>query len=180
MIFESERLYTRYFTMEDLDQFYRLNGDEEIVRYIRAPKSYEECRVFLEQIIEWYKGPKINWRVALLSKEDDQVIGSFAVIPVGDTDDMQLGYSLLKEYWGKGYATEITEAGLKYVFEKLGYSSIAAITELANTASQKVLLKCGFYLELEYEEKGRRLLRYRKRNSITGVSKGQTGQDSVV
>lgn len=167
MIFESERLYTRYFTMEDLDRFYRLNGDEEIVRYIRAPKTYEECRAFLAQIIEWYKGPKINWRVALLSKENEEVVGSFAIIPVGDTDDMQLGYSLLKEHWGKGYATEITEAGWRYAFEKLDYSSIAAITELANAASQKVLLKCGFLLELEYEEAGRKLLRYRKKRSFS-------------
>lgn len=162
MIFGSERLYVRYFTMGDLDKFYQLNGDEEIVRYIRAPKSHEECKAFLEQVIEWYKGPKINWRVALLSKESNEIVGSFAIIPIGNTEDMQLGYSLLKEHWGKGYATEITEAGLRYAFEKLDYSSIAAITELANTASQKVLLKCGFLLELEYEDEGRKLLRYRK------------------
>jgi len=162
MLFESERLYTRYFTMNDLDSFFRLNGDEEIVRYIRAPKSYEECRSFLAQVIEWYNGPKINWRIALLSKENNQVIGTFAIIPIGNTADMQLGYSLLKEHWGKGYATEITEAGLRYAFKKLKYPSIAAITELANSASQKVLLKCGFHLEAEYEEEGRKMLRFRR------------------
>lgn len=165
MIFESERLYTRYFTMSDLDIFFRLNGYEEIVRYIRAPKTYEECRSFLTQIIEWYTGPAINWRIALLSKENNQVIGSFAIIPIGNTADMQLGYSLVKEHWGKGYATEITEAGLRYAFEKLGYPSIAAITESANSASQKVLLKCGFCLEAEYEEDGRKLLRFRRRQN---------------
>jgi ribosomal-protein-alanine N-acetyltransferase len=167
MLFESERLYTRYFTMEDLDQFFRLNGDEEIVRYIRAPKSYEECRSFLGQVIEWYKNEKINWRIALLSRENDEVIGSFAIIPIGDTEDMQLGYSLLKEQWGKGYATEITEAGARYAFDQLNYSSIAAITEAANIASQKVLLKCDFLLEAEYEESGKKMLRFRKENPGT-------------
>jgi len=161
MLFESERLYTRYFSMEDLDTFFLLNGDEEIVRYIRAPKSYEECRSFLQQVIDWYTGEKINWRIALVSKETNTVIGSFAIIPVGNTDDMQLGYSLLKEHWSKGYATEITRAGADYAFGRLNYSSIAAITEAANIASQHVLLKCGFFLEQEYEENGRNMLRFR-------------------
>lgn len=165
MLFGSERLYTRYFTMGDLDKFFRLNGDEEIVRYIRAPKSYEECRTFLEQVVDWYKGEKINWRVALVSRENDEVIGTFAIIPIGNTEDMQLGYSLLQEHWGMGYATEITESGARYAFEQLNYPSIAAITEAANSASQKVLLKCRFALEEEYEENGRKMLRFRRKKS---------------
>jgi len=162
MLFDSERLYTRFFTMDDLDHFYRLNGDEEIVRYIRAPKTYEECREFLGQVIAWYSSSGINWRVALVSKENDEIVGSFAIIPIGETKDMQLGYSLLKEYWGRGYATEITQAGALYAFQKLAYSSIAAITEAANIASQKVLQKSGFGLELEYEDGDKKLLRFRR------------------
>ena len=147
--------------MEDLDVFYRLNGDEKIVRYIRAPKSYWECRGFLEQIIGSYKDRPVNWRVALVSLETNQVIGSFAIMPVAGTGDTQLGYSLLPEHWGKGYATEIAVAGARYAFVELGLDSIVAITEVANAASQHVLLKSGFVLEKEYEEMGKMLRRYR-------------------
>ncbi len=58
---------------------------------------------------------------------------------------MQIGYSLLPPFWGKGYATELTKAGLKYVFTKTNLDVIYGYTEVANHTSQKVLLKCGFY-----------------------------------
>ena len=161
MIFRTERLYTRFFTMDDLDVFHRLNGDEEVVRYIRAPKSYEECRSFLEQIIGWYDAVPVNWRVGVVSSETEQVIGSFAIIPIGTTEELQLGYSFLPQHWGKGYATEITLAGARYAFDILGLNSIAAITESANISSQKVLLKAGFVLEQEYEDARRSMFKYR-------------------
>jgi RimJ/RimL family protein N-acetyltransferase len=40
------------------------------------------------------------------------------LIPIEGTDKMQIGYSLMPEFWGKGYATELTIEGLKYVFTK--------------------------------------------------------------
>jgi ribosomal-protein-alanine N-acetyltransferase len=55
-----------------------------------------------------------------------------------------LGYALLKEYWGKGYASESARAGRQYAFEVMKLPQIVAITEMDNIASQKVLLKCGF------------------------------------
>ncbi|MCG2615410.1 GNAT family N-acetyltransferase [Terrimonas sp. NA20] len=161
MLFQSDRLYTRFFTMDDLDVFYRLNGDEEVMRYIRPVKTYEECRIFLDQIIGWYDDVPRNWRVALVEKETGQVIGTFSIMPLTNTTDQHLGYALLKSYWGKGYATEVAAAGVAYVFEKLGYNSITAITDLANIPSQKVLVKCGFKPEIEYEENDRKVCRFR-------------------
>lgn len=166
MIFRSERLYTRFFTMEDLDVFYRLNGDEEVVRYIRTPKSYEECRAFLEQIIQWYTDVPVNWRVAVASLDTREVVGSFAFIPVGNTDELQLGYSFLPKYWGQGFATEITIAGARYAFDMLGLDSIAAITEEPNIPSQKVLLKLGFVWDSAYDENGKRLIKYRLQKPV--------------
>ncbi|MET0462411.1 MAG: GNAT family N-acetyltransferase [Chitinophagaceae bacterium] len=165
MLFQSERLYTRFFTMDDLDVFYQLNGDEEVMRYIRAIKTYEECRVFLQQIIGWYNDVPRNWRVALVEKEAHQVVGTFSIMPLTNTTDQHLGYALLKSHWGKGYATEVAGAGAAYVFEKLGYDSITAITDLANIPSQHVLIKCGFSPEVEYEENGKRLCRFRLKKS---------------
>lgn len=165
MLFESARLYTRFFTMEDLDVFYQLNGDEEVMRYIRPPKTYEECRIFLEQIIGWYNDVPRNWRVALVAKETAQVVGTFSIMPLINTTDQHLGYALLKTHWGNGYATEIADAGVDYVFNDLGYNSITAITDMENSPSQKVLLKCGFEPEAEYEENGKRLCRFRVRKT---------------
>jgi ribosomal-protein-alanine N-acetyltransferase len=161
-LIESERLYVRYLTMDDYESYFILNNDEEVVRYIRAPKNREEAYVFLQEVIARYKSKKTDWRLALLEKGSDLFVGSFAIIPIGTTDEMQLGYSLLKEHWGKGYATEIVQAGLTYAFTVLNMTEIAGVTEVENTASQKVLIKNGFVFEKTYEEAGRQLNLYRK------------------
>lgn len=160
-LIESERLYVRYLEMSDLESYYQLNGDEEIMRYIRPAKNREETELFLKEVIENYKKEKIDWRLALLGKDTDTFVGSFAIIPLENTSDLQLGYSLLKEYWGKGYATEITKAGMQYAFNVLGLTLIYGVTEAENIASQHVLLKCGFVLEKTAVKEGRKLNLYK-------------------
>ena len=59
---------------------------------------------------------------------------------------MQLGYALLPQFWGKGFATELTTAGLDYIFTKTNIDPIFALTQKPNISSQKVLLKAGFKL----------------------------------
>ena len=160
-LFETERLYVRRFQTGDEEPFFRLNGDEEIMRYIRAPKSREECDRFLSEVIDRYAKDVIDWRLAVLQKNDDAFVGSFAIIPREGMDELQLGYSFLKDQWGKGYATEVTMGGIRYCRDQLHLDSIAAVTEEGNQASGRVLLKCGFVLESQYEDQGKLLLLYR-------------------
>ena len=51
---------------------------------------------------------------------------------------------MLKDHWGKGYATELTKAGLHFAFDQLDLDVIYGVTEIPNISSQKVLLKSGF------------------------------------
>ena len=94
-------------------------------------------------------------------KSDGSFIGSFAIIPVQNSSDLQLGYSLLRSTRGKGYASEAVQSGIKYAFEQLKLASIAAITEIDNHASQKVLLRSGFVFEKEFLEGEKKLNLYR-------------------
>lgn len=144
VIFETERLIIRRFTRADEENFFRLNGDPEVMRYIREPKSRSECAVFLLQNMVAYEQAPLMGRWAMLEKDTQQFIGSFAIIPVETRTEIQLGYALLKEYWGRGYAAESTLAGKQYAFDIMKLPQITAVTQTPNIASQKVLLKCGF------------------------------------
>jgi [ribosomal protein S5]-alanine N-acetyltransferase len=161
ILFETERLIVRHYTKDDSDNFFLLNGDVEIVRYIRPAKSRGDCDEFLAQIINRYEEKPLEGRWAAVDKYSNEFIGSFAFIPIEGTGMMQLGYALLKENWGKGYATELTLAGLDYVFTKTSLTEIFAVTETANVTSQKVLLKAGFIDEATYKEGEKELFRYR-------------------
>jgi [ribosomal protein S5]-alanine N-acetyltransferase len=161
VIFETERLIVRQYVFEkDADNFFALNGDEEVMRYIRAVKSREECDSFLKQNIESYETNPLMGRWAVYEKASGKFVGSFAFIPVEGTKNSQIGYALLKEYWGKGFATELTREGITHVFTKTDLKEVYGITQAENEDSKKVLLKTGFAFHSKFREEERELHKY--------------------
>lgn len=147
LIFETERLIVRQFTLADADNFFMINGDENVVRYIRKALTRKESDNFLAENIRLYiQNPKLG-RWAVDEKENNRFVGSFAIIPLPFEDEknkLQAGYALLPSAWNKGYATELTKAGIDFFFYNHKLNELHAITAIPNTTSQKVLLKCGF------------------------------------
>lgn len=163
-VFETERLLVRRYTLADSAHFFLLNNDIDVVRYIRPPKSREESQQFLLQNMAMYEQWPMMGRWAMIHKPTDTVVGSFAIFPIDNTRDIQLGYSLFKEHWGKGFASESIPAGRQYAFDNLCLKEIYAITDMANVASQKVLLKCGFAQIGDKVEGTRTLYRFSSAN----------------
>jgi len=165
IIFETERLIVRQYDFEiDAENFFLLNGDDDVMRYIRATKTKEECDVFLKKAIDAYKINPLIGRWAADEKATGRFVGSFAIIPIEGSDDIQLGYALLKENWGKGFASELTKSGLDYYFKNTNADHIYAIAERDNIASHKVLLKNGFIHDGIKKEDEKELLKFIYRN----------------
>ena len=144
IIFETERLVVRAYTENDQENFYLLNGNRRVMRWIRPVKTMRESNEFLVETLARTEADPAMGRWAVEEKNPGKFVGSFAIIPVENTDRIQLGYALLPQYWGKGYATELTRNGLHYVFAKMNLNVIYALTETPNISSQKVLIKTGF------------------------------------
>lgn len=145
MIFETSRLTVRQYSEDDAGGFYRLNSDPEVMKYIRPPKSRIEAWEFLRQNIEYYQEFPKYGRWAIVDKSSRQYLGSFMLRPSSAVQHrIELGYALLKEFWGKGLATEVVLGGLAFAFARLQLDSLIAITQPGNILSQKVLLNCGF------------------------------------
>ena len=166
-IFETERLIVCHYDFEiDAENFFLLNSDEEVMKYIRATKSKDECDAFLKQIIETYKINPLMGRWAAYEKASGKFVGSFAIIPIEGTELIQLGYAFLKENWGKGFASELTREGLNYYFTNTKIDNIYAIAEKANIASHNVLLKNGFVPDGEKKEGDKILLQFIYRKPV--------------
>ena len=161
MILQSDRLYVRRYTMQDLDSFYALNSDPELMQYIRPPQSFEESKKFLEENLAFYETHPSLGRWALLNKSDDVIVGSLSLLPLEHSKDFHIGYVLFKPYWGQGYAAEIVRAGIIYAFDQLQLKTLTAVTYPDNLLSQNVLLKNGFILERSYIEDGKESKLYR-------------------
>ena len=72
-----------------------------------------------------------------------------------ETDTAMIGWMMLKKEWGKGYATEMTEALLDYSFDVLKVHRVNALCNPKNEKSWKVLEKCGLRREAHFREKCR-------------------------
>ncbi len=62
----------------------------------------------------------------------------------GREDDVQIGYMLHPDHWGRGFAVEAVQAVLNTVFGYTSTASVSALTRVVNPASRRVLEKCGF------------------------------------
>lgn len=145
ILFETNRLIVRSYTNADYDNYFSLHGNPLVMKYIRPAQTREDSDAKFEETILNVPVHAFMGRWAVEEKGSGVFIGSFVIIPIpDDPENTQLGYSLLPDRWGKGYATELTKEGIRYFYQRTSLSEIYGITETPNIASQKVLLKAGF------------------------------------
>jgi ribosomal-protein-alanine N-acetyltransferase len=156
IIFETERLIVRQYTTADYENYFSLHGNPDVMQYIRPAQTREDSDAKFEETILHVPPHPFLGRWAVDEKASGIFVGSFVIIPIPeDVEKIQLGYSFLPGYWGKGFATEVTKAGLDYFRDQTPLTEIYAVTETPNIASQKVLLKAGFqpfYSKMEGEK----------------------------
>ena len=152
-ILETPRLYLREMTSEDAESAYLLNLDPEVIQYTGDDpfESIEEAREFLEKYESYKKYGFGRWAVIL--KETDEYLGWCGLKYTPELDEFDIGYRLMKKFWGKGYATEAAEVCLKLGFEQFNMKTIVGRVMPANSASLRVLEKIGLtYLENRFTE----------------------------
>ena len=138
------RLALRRFTPDDLPLLVRMNADPEVTRYTGGPMDRAATEEMLrERILEYYdKHPGLGvW--ATIERASGACVGMHLLNHILGEPDIQVGYMLLREHWGRGFATEMCAALLHYGFVAVGLPRIVAITNLDNFASQRVLEKAG-------------------------------------
>ena len=154
---ETERLFLRPFCAEDEEILYQIYGDAEIMEYTPFdPMTREGAKAHLQMIIAgWQKDPVLDYELAIIVKETGEKIGRCHMQVDEETGTAMIGWMMLKKEWGKGYATEMTEALLDYSFDVLKVHRVNALCNPKNEKSWKVLEKCGLRREAHFREKCR-------------------------
>lgn len=156
LIIETERLLIRPFRREDIEPAYQMNLDAEVSKYTGdgGVVSREEIeRRITENVLGDYKRYGYG-RLAVEWKENGQFIGFTGLKYLEDLDEVDLGYRFLKEYWGKGIATESAQASIQLGLGPLGLTRIIATVLPENIGSIRVLEKLGFTYEKDILEDG--------------------------
>lgn len=151
VIIETNRLLLRTFTADDAPLIYNLNLDPEVIRYTLDPiRDIEHAGEVLEKTILPQYALYNHGRWAIHTKPGLEFIGCCGLkarpeprLTVGQGNEIDLGYRFIKSSWGNGYATEAAWACIKYGFEKLRLQRIVGRAMPENSASLRVLEKCG-------------------------------------
>lgn len=142
---ETERLILRRFKETDIDMQYKIITDKRLATYIKFPELTKEEE--LDYIKKWIKIADKEqcekWVITL--KENNLPIGNISVNEINKKNNYcTIGYVVLHDYWGKGYATEATIAVSDYLLKERNYYLVEAYCNENNKGSSKVLIKSGF------------------------------------
>lgn len=145
-IIQTERLILRLWKPEDVQPYYEINQDLEVVRYLRGPLTMEQVQDFIVAANAHYDRHGYTvWAVEL--KETGELIGFIGLNYVDwkalFTPAVEIAWRLGSQFWGSGYATEGARAVLEYGFMVLGLKKIVAFTVPANVRSIRVMEKIG-------------------------------------
>lgn len=157
---ETERLILRELLPSDREAMFLLDSDPEVHRYLGSEPVTDigQTDEVIRFIRQQYADNGIG-RWAVICKHTGTFIGwaglKWVTEPMnGHVFYYDLGYRFIKEYWGKGYATEAARALVDYAFRVIGTDAVYALTECGNVASDRVLLKAGFRLTDRFELDG--------------------------
>ena len=161
---ETERLLFRLYTDGDLDFLEMLLTNPNVMRYIGNGQTRDEegLQKFRERIYSMYsRNPNYGLKV-LVEKASNKRIGHGGLVPqmIDGKEEIEIGYWIAEEYWGKGFATEAAKALKDFGQNQLQLEKMIALIQKGNIASQRVVEKIGMKVEKEIQLDGKDVFVY--------------------
>ena len=142
-VLETERMILRPWRLEDAKDLYEYASTSKVgpMAGWKPHKDLEESK----EIIQMFMEEDETWAIEL--KENQKVIGSVGLHKPHRADityDLELGYVLSEDYWGKGLMPEAAKRAIEFAFEDLNIQTLLVAHFDFNTQSKRVIEKLGF------------------------------------
>lgn len=148
-VLTTDRLRLRELDHGDAEAVMAIFGSPEVLRFLNLPPvdSREKAIEMLNRLNKDYQDHvAVEWGITLVG--DDRLIGVCGCYAWDrENRHADIGYHLLPSHWGKGYATEAARAMIRWCFANLDLHRVEADCTDGHTASERVLLNCGFKVE---------------------------------
>lgn len=141
-ILRTERLVATSWLGCDVDDLLAVHSDAETMRFVRQgrPETREETATLIDQYIAEHAATGFTkWRVIDV---DDHLVGRAGFGT--QLDGRELAYTLRRDLWGHGLATEIAAALVGWHLAHAADIPLYAYVAVDNPASRRVLEKIGF------------------------------------
>ena len=154
---KTDRLFLRRYTEKDKADFINLFMDAAVMKYVGDGVLTEaQAEAFWRKLFKKLYPQNFNiW--AIFTNEDSHYVGHAGIYPrPTKKEDWEFVYFLNRNFWGKGYATEIARRIVEYSFEELNLPIVYATVDDDHSASIRVLEKAGMNFErYEFDDDGR-------------------------
>lgn len=146
--FETERLLLRPTSVEDAEFIFELQNSPKWLQHVgdKNIRTVEDAEIFIREkmLPQLQRLGYSNY--TLIRKTDHQKIGTCGLYDREGIEGIDIGYAMLPEFEGKGYAFEAAQKIKTVAFDDFGQKVISAITSKENLPSQKLLEKLGLRL----------------------------------
>lgn len=148
-VLHTERLDLRQVLLDDADLIYAFNSDIEALRHI-ARDPFDEVDQAAARAATFrsdYLEHKALWWTFVL-RDNGTPVGYGGLFGIdADTSAAEVGYGLVRDHWGRGYAGEAVAAMVSYGIGTMRLHRIHARVHPGNAASEKILENLGFLKE---------------------------------
>jgi RimJ/RimL family protein N-acetyltransferase len=145
---ETDRLILRMWREEtDFEPYARMCADTEVMRYLGGktfsrPEAWRHMAFFIGH---WHLRGYSHWAVE--EKASGQMIGRIGFLNPEGWPGFEIGWTLAREQWGKGYATEGARRALEYAFTELDKDHVISLIHPENRGSIRVAERLGERVE---------------------------------
>jgi ribosomal-protein-alanine N-acetyltransferase len=148
----TERLVLRRWRESDRDAFAALNSNPEVMAYFPAPLTRPESDFVFSQIEAGFE--RSGFGIWCVERLDGRFLGltGLSVVPFEEhfTPAVEIGWRMLPQAWGLGYATEAARESLRFGFEEAGLEEIVSFASRGNERSIAVMER----LEMHRDARG--------------------------
>jgi RimJ/RimL family protein N-acetyltransferase len=159
---ETERLILRMLRASDFDAYAEMCADPETMRYIGDGQPLSRpmaWRNLATMIGHWSLRGYGNW--AAQERTTGAFVGRIGFWNPDGWPGFEIGWTLHRRVWGRGYATEGARAALRFAFLELGQPQVISLIHPDNAASIRVAERLGERLIERTELMGKPALLYR-------------------
>ena len=158
---QTDRLSLRKARKEDLEDIFEYASNDNVARYLQwdTHLNIDVTRQYLNDVLKEYsEGKDGPWMIVY--KPDKKVVGAIHIITYDERNStVEIGYVLSEKYWNRGIITEALKSVIAHCIDELRVNRIQLRCKSENTASERVMRKCGLKIEGEMRdavyEKGR-------------------------
>jgi len=141
-VLQTERLTLRPIESQDLEPWIAFAADTEAMRFLGGAQPRSTAwRGFMSMAGAWSMQGFAMFSV--VEKSTGRWVGRVGPWFPADWPGTEVGWGVIREVWGRGYAAEAATAAIDWVFDGFGWTEVIHCIDPDNVPSQNVARRLG-------------------------------------